>query len=74
LKENPSIVLLPAMYMGSATTVLGVQTNVVLTYHYGYWDMKDTLKPGIASAILWSVVTTTVAYFVGPAVGMPLYL
>jgi sodium-dependent dicarboxylate transporter 2/3/5 len=71
---NPSIALLPAMFMGSATTVLGVQTNVVLTYHYGYWDMKDTLKPGIAVAVLWSAVTTTVAYFLGPVVGMPLYL
>jgi di/tricarboxylate transporter len=71
---NPSLVLLPAMYMGSCTTILGVQTNVVLTYHYGYWEMKDTLKPGIAAAVLWSVVTTTVAYFVGPLIGMPLYL
>ena len=71
---NPSIVLLPAMYMGSATTVLGVQTNVVLTYHHGYWEMKDTLKPGILASLLWSVVTTVVAYIVGPMIGMPIYL
>lgn len=71
---NPSIILLPAMYMGSATTVLGVQTNVVLTYHYGYWDMKDPIKPGILASLLWCVVTCVVAYIVGPLIGMSIYL
>lgn len=71
---NPSIVLLPAMFMGSATTVLGVQTNVVLTYHYGYWNMRDPIKPGLLAALLWSVVTTLVAYVVGPMIGMSIYL
>ncbi|MGI5858720.1 MAG: SLC13 family permease [Tepidanaerobacteraceae bacterium] len=71
---NPSIILLPAMYMGSATTVLGIQTNVVLTYHHGYWNMKDPLKPGILTAIVWSLILTVVAYIVGPMIGMPLYI
>ncbi len=71
---NPSIVLLPAMYLGSFTTVLGVQTNVVLTYHHGYWNMKDPIRPGIYAAILITLVTTVVAYIVGPLIGMPLYL
>lgn len=71
---NPSIILLPAMYMGSATTVLGIQTNVVLTYHHGYWNMKDPIKPGIWASIVWSIILTVVAYFVGPMIGMSLYL
>lgn len=71
---NPAIILLPAMYMGSATTVLGVQTNVVLTYHHGYWEMADTLKPGVAASLLWCLVTAVVAYFVGPMIGMPIHL
>lgn len=71
---NPSIILLPAMLLGSFTTVLGVQTNVVLTYHHGYWNMKDPIRPGIFAAIVITLVTTLVAYFVGPLIGMPLYL
>ncbi len=71
---NPSIALLPAMMMGSCTTVLGVQTNVVLTYHYGYWNMKDPIKPGLVAALVWSVILTLVAYIFGPMFGMPLYI
>ena len=71
---NPTIVLMPAMFMGSCTTVLGVQTNVVLTYHYGYWDMKDPIKPGLVIAVMWTVILTLVAYFFGPLFGMPIRL
>jgi len=71
---NPTIALLPAMFMGSHTTVLGIQTNMVLTYHYGYWDMKDPIKPGLATALVWTVMLTVVAYFLGPLVGMPILL
>jgi anion transporter len=71
---NPTIALLPAMLMGSCTTVLGVQTNVVLTYHYGYWNMKDPIVPGLVLAVIWPVVMTAVAYFCGPMFGMPILL
>jgi len=71
---NPTIALLPAMFMGSATTVLGVQTNVVLTYHYGYWNMKDPIIPGIIVSIMWSVILTVIAYVFGPLFGMPILL
>jgi di/tricarboxylate transporter len=71
---NPTIALLPAMYMGSCTTVLGVQTNVVLTYHYGYWNMKDPLKPGLIAAVVWTVIMSLGAYILGPLFGMPIHL
>lgn len=71
---NPSIILLPAMYLGSCTTVLGVQTNVVLTYHHGYWNMKDPIKPGLILMFVWMVILVLAAYVVGPMIGMPLYL
>ena len=62
------------MYLGSCTTVLGVQTNVVLTYHHGYWDMKDPLKPGLITMVVWALITVVVTYFLAPAIGMPLYI
>ena len=71
---NPSLILLPAMYLGSCTTVLGVQTNVVLTYQHGYWDMKDPIKPGLITMLVWTVIVVLVSYFVGPMIGMPIYI
>ena len=72
---NPIIALLPAMFFGSHTVVLGVQTNVVLTYHYGYWDMKDPVKPGLVIALVWTVILSLVAYFLGPLfLGIPILL
>ena len=71
---NPTIALLPAMFFGSHTVVLGVQTNVVLTYHYGYWEMKDPVKPGLVIALVWTVLLSIVAYFIGPLMGMPIML
>ena len=71
---NPSIILLPAIFMGACTVVLGVQINVVLTYDYGYWEMKDPVIPGCIISVLWTVIICIIAYFVGPLVGMSYYL
>ena len=60
--------------MGACTVVLGVQINVVLTYDYGYWEMKDPVIPGCIISVLWTVIICIIAYFVGPLVGMSYYL
>ncbi len=71
---NPSVMMIPVMFMGSATTVLGVQARIVLTYSYGYWEMNDTIKPGIITALVWAVIISAAVYVVCPMIGMPLYL
>ncbi len=71
---NPSLILLPAMFLGSHTTVLGAQTNVVLTYQHGYWNMKDPIKPGLILMVMWTIVIVVVTYFMGPLIGMPIYI
>ena len=71
---NPALILIPTMFMGACTVVLGAQINVMLTYDYGYWDMKDPIIPGCIISVLWTVIITVVAYFVGPLVGMSYYL
>ena len=71
---NPSVMMIPVMFMGSATTVLGVQATIVLTYSYGYWEMNDTIKPGIITALVWAVIISAAVYVVCPMIGMPLYL
>ena len=74
LGYNPCLMLLPCIFLGPATIVLGSQFTMYLTYNYGYWDMKDPIVPGIVTVLLWAVVFTVVAYFVGPIAGMSLYL
>ena len=74
LGMNPVLILIPCIFMGACTNVVGVQTNMFLTYEYGYWDMKDPILPGVLTNIVWVTVITLIAYFVGPLVGMPLYL
>ncbi|MEY8336538.1 SLC13 family permease [Lachnospiraceae bacterium 62-35] len=71
---NPSLVLLPTIFMGACTVVLGAQINVVLTYDYGYWEMKDPVIPGCIICVLWTFIISVVAYFVGPMVGLSYYL
>lgn len=74
LGMNPVIILVPAIFIGACTTVVGVQNNMYLTYEYGFWEMRDPIVPGICTNILWLSVTTVVAYFVGPMIGMNFYL
>ena len=74
LGMNPVIILLPCIFLGACTNVVGVQQNMFLTYEYGYWDMKDPLIPGILTNLVWIVIITLLAYFIGPRAGMPLYL
>lgn len=74
LGMDPRIILVPAIFMGACTNVLGVQLNMYLTYEYGFWDMKDPIIPGALTNLLWLVVITVVAYFMGPIIGLSYYM
>jgi len=74
LHLNPVVILVPTLFMGAFSNVLGVQGNMYLTYRYGYWDMKDPIVPGILSNIFVLIVTTLVTWFLYPLAGLSLYL
>lgn len=71
---NPTIVLLPAAMGASYMWVLGANQYVMMNKEYGWWEMQDTIVPGIISIIIPTVVSCFVAYLLGPMFGMPIYL
>lgn len=71
---NPSLMMLPAIILGSLCMLLGTASCVLLTYGYGYWSMKDPLIPGSLLILFWPLVISLVAYIVGPLFGIPLYI
>jgi len=74
LGYNPTIVLLPAAFAASFYWCMGANQYVAINKDYGWWDMKDPIIPGLAAAILVSIVACVVACTLGPIFGMPLYL
>lgn len=70
LGYNPSLILLPATFMGSYNVILGMQDINTVNYAYGYWKMNDTILPNTIICVIVAVITCIVAYFVGPLVGL----
>jgi sodium-dependent dicarboxylate transporter 2/3/5 len=71
---NPVFILLPTIFLANLTITFGTHIQMMLTYGYNYWDMKDPILPGFlfsfAAAIIYSVVTVIVV----PMTGMSFYL
>lgn len=74
LGYNPTLLLLPACFAASFYWCMGANQYVAINKDYGWWEMKDPILPGLISVILITVVASAVAVFVGPMVGMSLYL
>lgn len=70
LGYNPSVVLMPAIFIGSYNIVLGMQDVNTLNYGYGYWKMNDTILPNTIVIVTVAVVVSIVSYFVCPMLGM----
>lgn len=71
---NPVMILMPVMMTTSCTLALGAQSAMVLTFDYGYWKMKDPIIPGFIASFAIAFVVSAVVWFVGPMIGIPLYL
>lgn len=74
LGYNPTIILLPAAMASSYMWVIGANQYVMMNKEYGWWEMKDTLAPGLISTLIPSIVAPIMACVFGPLFGMPLYL
>lgn len=74
LGYNPTIVLLPAAMGASYMWVLGANQYVMMNKEYGWWEMKDTIIPGVISICIPTIVSCFVALLLGPLFGMPIYL
>lgn len=67
---NPAILVIPAVFTGSATTLMPLEATVLITAGTGYWKFSDYYLPGILVSIAWCVIFTIVAAVVGPVIGM----
>ena len=71
---NPTIVLLPTIFLASFTLCSSAQTNMLLTFGYNYWKPNDPFVPGMIFSLMAAVITSVVCALLGPLMGISLYL
>ena len=74
LGYNPSIVLLPTMFISSYFFCMGPNAICLLNRGYGYWKMQEPMLPGFIVVVLGSIIFPVICFFVGPLIGMAIYL
>lgn len=74
LGYNPTIILLPAAMASSYMWVFGANQYVMMNKEYGWWEMKETMIPGLLSTLIPAIIAPVMACVLGPVFGMQLYL
>lgn len=71
---NPSLIMLPVLMLHCTFFVLRLNATVLVNKHYGWWETKDGVLPGAVVAVMLCLLFPAIALFVGPMVGMPIYI
>lgn len=71
---NPALMMLPVIILHCTFFVLRLNATVLVNKHYGWWETKDGVVPGIIVVLILCLVFPAVALLVGPMVGMNVYL
>lgn len=71
---NPSLIMLPVIILHCTFFVLRLNATVLVNKHYGWWETKDGVVPGIIVVVLLCLLFPAIAVLVGPMVGMPIYI
>lgn len=71
---NPALMMLPVIILHCTFFVLRLNATVLVNKHYGWWETKDGVVPGIIVAVLLCLVFPAIALLVGPMVGMNIYI
>lgn len=74
LGYNPSLIMLPSMFLASFFFAMGSHNIMLLNNGYGYWDMKDPILPGFLVILFCALVFPVICYFLLPLFGFPIYL
>lgn len=72
LGYNPTIVMMPTLFLGSMFFVFGMNNIMLINYGYGYWEMNDTVLPGAIGVLFVAIVSSVICCLLGPVFGMPL--
>jgi len=71
---NPSLMMLPVIILHCTFFVLRLNATVLVNKHYGWWETKDGVVPGILVVVLLCLLFPAVALLAGPMVGMNVYI
>lgn len=71
---NPTIIMMPTMFIASFFFVMGSHNIMLLNYGYGYWNMKDPIIPGFLVVLLCAVAFPVICYFIGPIFGIDIFI
>ena len=71
---NPSLMMLPVIILHCTFFVLRLNATVLVNKHYGWWETKDGVVPGIIVVVLLCLLFPAIAVLIGPMVGMNVYI
>ena len=71
---NPSLMMLPVLMLHCTFFVLRLNATVLVNKHYGWWETKDGVVPGVIVVLILCLIFPAVALLVGPMVGMNIYI
>ena len=71
LGYNPTVVMFPAICAGSFFFWIMINSIMIINKGYGWWDDKDSLKPGFLLIVLLSIVIPAICQIAAPLFGMP---
>lgn len=71
---NPSLMMLPVLILHCTFFVLRLNATVLVNKHYGWWETRDGVVPGIIVVVILCLLFPAIALLVGPVMGMPIYI
>jgi len=71
---NPSLMMLPVLMLHCTFFVLRLNATVLVNKHYGWWETKDGVVPGVIVVLLLCLVFPAITLLVGPMVGLNIYV
>lgn len=69
---HPGLAAIAAISGGTASTVMPINSNILIGQPYGYWEYKDLFYMGIPLTFVWTIIGGIVISVVGPMVGLTL--
>ncbi|MBQ8233891.1 MAG: hypothetical protein IJZ34_18505 [Lachnospiraceae bacterium] len=74
LSPYASLVMLPVLILHCTFFVLRLNAAVLVNKHYGWWETKDGVVPGIIVVVILCLLFPAIVLFMGPMVGLPVHI
>jgi len=67
---HPGLAAIAAISGGTCSSVMPINSNILIGQPYGYWKYKDLFYMGIPLTFVWTAIGALVIGIVGPMVGL----